>query len=1065
MGIHVGLDIGIASCGWAVLDPDNQEIKGLGVRTFPKAENPKNGASLALPRRMARSSRRRLRRQRIRMEQFRKLLTDSGIVSESELHSAFVPRAGEATPYQLRAEGLDRRLTDREWARVLSQLCKRRGYRSMKLASGRPDASDDDGVVKAAIAENAAVMAERGYRTVGEMLWYDERFQESRRNKGDYKGVVSREHVLDEIHRLFDSQRRLGSLHATPEIEAEYMRILQWQAPILEGDALRAKVGLCSIDRTNRRIPIACPTFERFRLIDKLHNVRYTLNGSGNRVNLSAEQRDAVVNKAFGKTSELTYAGVRKLCALPEDARFVGVRYGGDDSTAAESKEKLPLPRSWHDMRRAVADCPAGTWESLSDDIGLMDSIAEVLTYFKLEDSVHHELLTLGLSKEVAAALGELRFSGNGHLSRETLCKILPHMENGLPYSEACAAAGLHHSHRTQSEKHRKLPPVPTEDMRNPVVIRALTQTRKVLNAIIDAYGPIEQLHIEFGRDVARSYEDRRQIEKRQKDSRALNESILEDIEKVLGVANPRPLDIVKYKLWKEQGGRCMYSGTYIDPERMLSGEPGVAEVDHVLPHSRSFDDGYMNKVLVTTTENRQKRERTPHEYLGSDAQRWHEFEERVQAMHLPRPKRERLLRADFDERASEDFRERNLHDTQFIARFFKGFVEEHLQFAGESKAPVVTVNGRATAYLRTAWQLQKVRADGDLHHALDAAVIAATTRSMVQQVSRFFSVRPLRNPQGVYVDATAGEIVEAKHVPEPWEGFADSLKERLSVRFGTDPFGEIASSALSPTPILVSRMPNRTVRGEIHKETVRRIEGENEKGLARTSKRVKLEDLTPRLLDQMVGRGQDRGLYEALSERLVAFGGDGKKAFAEPFYKPTKPGRTAPRVRAIRVYDSPSSGGIQVRGGLADNGEMVRTDVFERNGKYFLVPVYLKDTVASELPNRAIVAFKPESQWRELDDSYRFVFSLCLNDPIRLVRKSGGTESALGGYFKGTDRSSACISIEAHDSSWLKRGQGVAQGVTAFEKYEIDPLGRSVHKVGRETRRGFPDGGDKQRG
>jgi len=87
-----------------------------------------------------------------------------------------------------------------------------------------------------------------------------------------------------------------------------------------------------------------------------------------------------------------------------------------------------------------------------------------------------------------------------------------------------------------------------------------------------------------------------------------------------------------------------------------------------------------------------------------------------------PRPKRERLLRTDFDERASEEFRERNLNDTRYIARYFKSFVEENLSFAGDSKAPVVTVNGRATAYLRTAWQLQKVRAEGDLHHALDAA-------------------------------------------------------------------------------------------------------------------------------------------------------------------------------------------------------------------------------------------------------------------------------------------------------------------------------------------------------
>lgn len=1063
MGINVGLDIGIASVGWAVLNPDAHEIKGLGVRTFPKAENPKNGASLAMPRRLARSSRRRLRRRRLRMAHFRELLLSSGMVSEGGLAAVFEPAAGEATPYQLRAEALDRALSETEWARVLSQICKRRGYRSMKMDSDSSSKGNEDGVVKAAIAENQTRMIERGYRTAGEMLWLDERFAESRRNKGGYKSVISRELVLDEIRLLFDTQRALGNRFASPGIESAYVDIVQWQAPIAEGDALRTKVGVCSIDRVNRRIPMACPTFERFRIIDKLHNVRYTTVVEPNRINLTAEQRELLTAQAFHKAKPLTYADVRKTLKLPDDARFVGVRYGRDeDDISAETREKLPFPKAWHEIRRTLSDYP-DVWHELSRDIDKMDAVADVLTYYKYDESIARELSLMDLPEQAVAALSRLRFSKNGHLSRQTLLAILPHMESGLPYSEACQAAGFHHSQRTTESLHRKLPPIPTEDIRNPVVIRALTQSRKVLNAIIDEYGPITELHIELARDVARSYDDRRKIEKLQKDNRARNDSVLEDLESEFGIASPRPLDIVKYKLWKEQGGHCVYSGAYIDPRRMLSGESGVAEVDHIIPHSRSFDDGYMNKVLVTTSENRNKRERTPYEYLGGDPVKWHEFEERVLSMHLRRPKQERLLRKDFDERTSEDFRERNLIDTQYIARFFKGFVEENLQFEGDSKVPVMTVNGRATAYLRTAWRLQKIREEGDLHHALDAAVIAATTRSMVQKVSRFFSIRTLRNPEGVYVDPTTGEIIEAKHVPEPWEGFTTQLNTRLSMRFGQDPFGEIAAESGADRPILVSRMPNRTVRGEIHKETVKRIEGEDEKGLIVTSKRVRLEDLTPELLECMVGREQDRELYQALAARLTAFGGVGAKAFAEPFYKPTRPGRQAPRVRSIRVFESPSSGGTPVRGGLADNGEMVRTDVFERDGKYYLVPVYLKDTVTGSLPSRAIVAHKPESKWREIDNSYQFIFSLCLNDPIRLVRKSGGTTSAASGYFAGTDRSGGTLNMEAHDSSWLKRGQGVARGVTAFEKYEMDPLGRAVHRVKQEKRRGFSNGGDKQ--
>ena len=59
----LGLDIGIASIGHSIVEFDEEDFSGkflnLGVRIFTAAEQPKTGASLALPRREARSARRR----------------------------------------------------------------------------------------------------------------------------------------------------------------------------------------------------------------------------------------------------------------------------------------------------------------------------------------------------------------------------------------------------------------------------------------------------------------------------------------------------------------------------------------------------------------------------------------------------------------------------------------------------------------------------------------------------------------------------------------------------------------------------------------------------------------------------------------------------------------------------------------------------------------------------------------------------------------------------------------------------------------------------------------------
>ncbi len=90
----IGLDIGITSVGWATValneDDNPYGILGMGTRIFDAAEQPKSGASLAAPRREARSTRRRLRRRRHRNERIRMLLINEGSWSPNpSLTSAF----------------------------------------------------------------------------------------------------------------------------------------------------------------------------------------------------------------------------------------------------------------------------------------------------------------------------------------------------------------------------------------------------------------------------------------------------------------------------------------------------------------------------------------------------------------------------------------------------------------------------------------------------------------------------------------------------------------------------------------------------------------------------------------------------------------------------------------------------------------------------------------------------------------------------------------------------------------------------------------------------------------
>src|SRR5699024_5163320 len=126
----IGLDIGITSVGWAVINEDKNRIEAMNVRVFDAAENPKDGSSLATPRREARSSRRTIRRRRHRVSRIRHFFIQKGLLSKMKTNQLFDWEKGDVDVWLLRVNGLERKLTDREFARILVHYGKNRGFKS-----------------------------------------------------------------------------------------------------------------------------------------------------------------------------------------------------------------------------------------------------------------------------------------------------------------------------------------------------------------------------------------------------------------------------------------------------------------------------------------------------------------------------------------------------------------------------------------------------------------------------------------------------------------------------------------------------------------------------------------------------------------------------------------------------------------------------------------------------------------------------------------------------------------------------------------------------------------------
>lgn len=1104
----LGLDIGIASVGWCLLGENR--IIDLGVRCFDKAETAKEGDSLNLVRRSARLMRRRLRRRAWRLTKLARLLKRHGVIADANLFQPQQPF--KRSLWQLRVEGLDRPLDSEEWARVIYHLCKHRGFHWVSRAEERKAAEDksgEGGKVKQGLAGTRKLMAEKNYRSAAEMVLAE--FPDAQRNKaGDYGKALSRVMLGDELALLFTRQRELGNPHTDVQLQSEILGSgdrksgLFWaQKPALAGADLLKMLGRCTFEKGEYRAPKASFTAERHVWLTRLNNLRIVVDGVTRPLNET--ERLLVLPLPYQQAGDFTYKQLRaalvKAGLLPESFRFAGLAYPSAAQAETgkakdpESEKLIRLP-AWQELRTAFKKAGLETeWQGIAGaaiggDPQRLDDIAYVLSVFKDSEEVERELRALALpgGEATIQALVELSFDKFHALSVKALRKIVPLMEQGLRYDEACLQAGYHHSQpeAAASSKQKYLPTfyasrdkdgrmVFSEDMdvpRNPVVLRSLNQARKVVNAIVRQYGSPQAVHIEMARDLSKPLSERRDIEKEQKEYRERNERDKALFAEHFGQA-PKGVEFEKWRLYREQQGKCAYSIQAIDLHRLL--EPGYVEVDHALPYSRSFDDSKNNKVLVLAKENRDKGNRTPYEYLDgkSDSPRWTAFKTFVETNKAYRlAKRSRLLRKDFGEKESAEFRERNLNDTRYLCRFFKNYVESHLALADGSDAKrCVVVSGQLTAFLRARWGLIKVRSDSDRHHALDAAVVAACSHGMVKRLADYSRRRELEKVREGFADAETGEIVSPamfqqlqEHFPAPWTHFRHELEARLKIDdlawlrdemalLGTYPPDALAGLK----PIFVSRAPQRRNGGAAHKDTIY-AQPERLKKEGGVTQKVPLASLTLKDLDRLIDPHRNEKLYAAIRTRLEAHGGKGDKAFPanNPLHKPDRDGNpTGPVVRTVTMVIDKLSG-ISVRNGIAKNDSMLRVDVFAKAGKFHLVPVYVHHKVAKELPNRAVVAYKDEEEWTQIDESFEFCFSLHPNDLVRVKLKS---ELHLG-YYAGCDRSTGAVSLWAHDRSTQVGKDGLIRGVgiktaLSVEKFHVDVLG-NIYPAPPEPRRGL---------
>ncbi len=1012
--IYLGIDLGIGSCGWALAT--DSSIIALGARTFDVPEVPKTRIPTNQVRRTARGLRRVTNRRRQRMNDARDLLHRHGLL-DSNAKDALT--GDGIDPWQARAAGLDRVLRPRELALALAHIAKHRGFKSNAKRDKGENAPNDSSKMLTAIAKTQESLAQ--WRTVGELFWKSEAFKDRKRNRdGDYSRSILRADLEAEAHFLLRRQRELGSTSASPELEQSFVDVAFFQPPLADSED---RIGPCPFEHDEKRAAKHAPSFEMFRLLARLTSIRV-----GDR-SLTPEEISEVT-KDFAAQQGITFKRLRAILDLSETQRFPGVSKEDEAKRDVVARSGKMAPGSAA-LRKVLGE--AG-WQSLRKTPEVLDRIAAVLAFRDDPGRIRLGLEEIGLPTPFLDALMEgveggafASFKGAGHISAKACRSLIPHLAKGMVYSEACAAEGYDHARRVETN---------LDDIANPIARKSLTEADKQIRAIINAYGMPTHIHVELARKVGKSLEERQEIEAGIEERNKQKDKLRDRFRADIGREPAGPEDLMRFELWNEQHHRCLYTDEYIPTDAVVATDNRV-QVDHILPWSRSGDDSFVNKTLCWAKANQEKKGRTPFEWFGTDAERWQKFTAAVEGCHGMKGRKKRNYLLKDAGILEEKFRSRNLNDTRYATRLLLNKLK-----ADHPEITVAARPGALTDRLRRAWGIQSLkkdaegkRVDDDRHHALDALIVALTSQSVLQRLTKLFQEAESRglptNWHGIGHLAnlfrdSGGVPKDFAALEQPWPGFRAEAEEALR-------------------RVTVSRAERRRARGEAHAATIRQIEERDGQDVVYERKSV--DALTEADLDRVKDPERNAALIAALREWITN----------------KKPKGTAPLspkgdpIRKVRLVTKKKVD-VRVRGGAAERGEMARVDVFRKQNKkgkweFYVIPIY-PHQVADQVnwpqpPNQAVIQAKPESEWPKMTSEYEFLWSVNPFSWIE-VEKSDGT--FLDGYFRGMDRSTGAILISPHcTKAIVVKGIG-ARNLLSFRKFAMDRLGNRFEIV-RETR------------
>lgn len=806
--ISLGLDIGVASVGFSVLNIDQGKVVELGARLFNAKVAEGNQ-----DRRAMRGSRRLLNRKKQRRQDMAKLFEEFGLISNYDKDNFSESFDNNENPYELRVKGLTEKLTKNELAESLYQIVKRRGIsydlKDADFEDGGTDYSSSLSLNNKALENKTPAEIQlqrlnefgaiRGKVVVGDDL-------------DDQKvllNVFPTKEYEKEAQRIIATQREFYPDILTDKFEKQYCLILTRKRDYFVGpgnEKSRTDYGIYKTDgRTldnlfeelighdkvypdELRASAASYTAQLFNVLNDLNNLRIL---SYEDEKLTQADKETIINELKSNVTTVNMMNLIKKVSGCEKDDIKGYRTNDKDKPEISS---MAIYRKAH-KEFLKADVDITQWpiefiNELSFILTLNTENGEIRKQILKKLKPHYDFVDDNLIQKIIDHKNSFEISTNNKWHRfsiKTMSQLIPiMMERPIEQMTLLNELGLVKKDSKRFANNKYLPYREiANDIYNPVAAKAVREALKIVNAILKKYGHIDYLVVEMPRDKNLE-EEKKQIEDFQKKNkiakdeayRAFVTAVGDEKTVKIALSKSRKLQM-EMRLWYQQNEIDPYNGETIEAVDLIR-NPDKFEIDHIIPQSISFDDGINNKTLCFASMNQVKGQKTPIEFLNEGhGQGWAKFKAMVSGNpRFGKSKKQNYLFAEnvSDIETRKRFISRNLVDTRYSSRVVLNSLQEF--FSEKSDGTKVTViRGKFTSNMRKHWHIDKTR-ETFHHHAIDASIIAATP--FLNMWKKGGSIFPVKVGEES-IDIDTGEILDDKKFDkimyeQPYNGFVTEI-------------------------------------------------------------------------------------------------------------------------------------------------------------------------------------------------------------------------------------------------------------------------------------------------